>query len=52
MRNPAGDGKTIDGGAGTVLGLPLDPARPLRSVTIRAIAQEVVIGTLGMTLVR
>jgi hypothetical protein len=52
VRAPAGDGKTIDGGAATVLGLPLDPARPLRSVTIRAIAQEVVIGTLGMTLVR
>ncbi|MBO9623584.1 MAG: DUF4450 domain-containing protein [Sphingomonas sp.] len=52
VRSPSGDGKTIDGGAATVLGLPLDPARPLRSVTVRAIAQEVVIGTLGMTLVR
>lgn len=52
VRTPAGDGKTVDGGAATVLGLPLDPARPLKSVTIRAIAQDVVIGTLGMTLVR
>ncbi|NIJ21060.1 hypothetical protein FHS95_002752 [Sphingomonas naasensis] len=52
VRVPTGDGKMIDGGAATVLGLPLDPARPLASVTIRALAQEVVIGTLGMTLVR
>lgn len=52
VRAPTGDGKTVDGGAATVLGLPLDPARPLQSVTIRAIAQDVVIGTLGMTLVR
>jgi hypothetical protein len=52
VRRPTGDGKAIDGGAAIVLGLPLDPARRLRSVTIRAIAQEVVIGTLGMTLVR
>lgn len=52
VRSPVGDGEVIDGGAATVLGLPLDPARPLRSVTIRAIAQEVVIGTLAMTLVR
>ncbi|HEX8302649.1 DUF4450 domain-containing protein [Sphingomonas sp.] len=42
----------IDGGAATVLTLILDPKRPLRSVTIRALANEVVIGTLAATLVR
>lgn len=45
-----GAGEEIDGGAATVLGLPLDPRRSLRSLTIRARANDVVIGLLGATI--
>jgi hypothetical protein len=41
---------SIDGGAATVLELPLDPARPLKSLTLRALANDVVIGLMGVTL--
>jgi hypothetical protein len=40
----------IDGGAATVLELPLDARRSLRSVTMRALANDVVIGLMGLTL--
>jgi hypothetical protein len=40
----------IDGGAATVMELPLDPARPLKSLTLRALANDVVIGLMGVTL--
>ena len=42
--------QTVDGGAATVLGLPLDPRRPLRSLTVRARANDVVIGMLAATI--
>jgi hypothetical protein len=41
---------SIDGGAATVLQLPLDPARQLKSLTLRALANDVVIGLMGLTL--
>lgn len=47
-----GKGRTIEGGAATVLDVPLDPTRELKSLTVRAIANEVVIGLMGVTLDR
>jgi hypothetical protein len=47
-----GQGRTIPGGAATVLGLDLDPAKELRSVTVRALANDVVIGLMAATLAR
>jgi hypothetical protein len=43
---------TIPGGAATVLDLPLRPEKELQSLTVRAIANEVVIGLMSATLVR
>ncbi|MDB5325620.1 MAG: hypothetical protein JWM57_1189 [Phycisphaerales bacterium] len=40
------------GGAATVLSLPLDPKRTLKSLTVRALANEVVIGLMSVTLQR
>jgi len=47
-----GKGGKISGGAGTVLDLPLDPAKELKSLTVRALANEVVIGLMSVTLER
>jgi hypothetical protein len=47
-----GKGGKIPGGAATVLDLPLDPARKLKSLTVRALANEVVIGLMSVTLAR
>ena len=47
-----GKGGKVPGGAATVLDLPLDPARELKSLTVRAIANEVVIGLMSVTLER
>jgi hypothetical protein len=44
--------RTLDGGAGTVLSMPLDANKELESITVRAIANEVVIGLMGLTLER
>ncbi len=48
----AGQGRAVDGGAATVLELDLDPTRPLRALTVRALANEVVIGLMSATLER
>jgi hypothetical protein len=40
------------GGAATVLALPLDPSKELRSLTVRALSTESIIGLLSATLVR
>lgn len=42
----------IDGGAGTILDLPLDATKELKSVRLKTIANDVVIGLMGVTLVR
>lgn len=42
----------IPGGAATVLALPLDPAKELRSLTLRTLANEVVIGLMAATVER
>ena len=51
-KNFAGKGRTVPGGAATVLDLDLDSSRELKSLTIRAIANEVVIGLMSATLQR
>jgi hypothetical protein len=47
-----GRGGKVPGGAATVLQLPLDPARELKALTVRALANEVVIGLMAATLAR
>jgi hypothetical protein len=47
-----GQGRTVPGGAATVLDLPLDASKELKSLTVRALANEVVIGLMSLTLVR
>lgn len=47
-----GKGGTVKGGAATVLNLPLDRSKELKSLTVRALANEVVIGLMSATLAR
>lgn len=47
-----GHGGKVPGGAATVLDLPLDPAKPLKSLTLHTLANEVVIGLMAVTLQR
>ena len=42
----------VPGGAATVLDLPLDPSKELRSLTVRALANEVVSDLMSVTLQR
>ena len=42
----------IDGGAATILDLPLDIKKELKSIVIHTIANDVVIGLMSLTLVR
>jgi hypothetical protein len=44
--------RAVDGGAATVLDLPLHPSKELHSLTLRTIANDVVIGLMSVTLVR
>jgi hypothetical protein len=47
-----GKGREVPGGAATVLNLPLDASKPLKSLTVRAMANDVVIGLMSATLER
>jgi hypothetical protein len=47
-----GKGRKVEGGAATVLDLPLDADKELRSLVVRTFANEVVIGLLAVTLAR
>lgn len=47
-----GRGGIVPGGAATVLNMPLRPEKELKSLEIRALANEVVIGLMSATLVR
>ena len=47
-----GQGRTVPGGAATVLALDLDPAKELKSLTVRTLANDVVIGLMAATLER
>lgn len=42
----------VDGGAGTILDLPLDKNKTLKSLTLRTIANDVVIGLMSLSLIR
>jgi hypothetical protein len=42
----------IDGGAATVIDVPLDPSRQLKGLTVHAMANDVVIGLMAVTLDR
>ena len=41
---------TLPGGAATLLDMPLNPNKKLRSLTLRSLSTEVVIGLMGITL--
>jgi hypothetical protein len=45
-------GMAVEGGAATILDLPLNPKKKLKKLTLHAIANEVVVGFMGITLVR
>lgn len=45
-------GRTIDGGAAIILDLPLDTTKELKELRVKSIANEVVIGLMGVTLLR
>jgi hypothetical protein len=47
-----GKGGKVPGGAATVLDLPLNPQKELKSLTVRALANEVVAGLMSVTLSR
>jgi hypothetical protein len=47
-----GTGRAVPGGAATVLDLPLDGTKELKSLTVRSLANEVVIGLMSVTLQR
>lgn len=47
-----GKGGIVPGGAATVLDLPLDQTKTLESLTVRTLANEVVIGLMAVTLMR
>lgn len=42
----------VEGGAGTILDLPLDKNKTLKSLTLKTIANDVVIGLMSLTLIR
>ena len=52
MNSFKGKGGEIPGGAATGLELPLDATKELKSLTVRALANEVVIGLMSVTLAR
>jgi hypothetical protein len=45
-------GRSIDGGAGIVLDLALDESKELKSISLETLSNEVVVGLMGVTLVR
>jgi hypothetical protein len=42
----------IDGGAATIFDLPLDSSRKLKNLILKTLSTEVVVGLMGVTLVR
>lgn len=46
------EGGVVDGGAATVLDFPLETNRALQSLTVRALANDVVVGLMAVTLAR
>jgi hypothetical protein len=52
MKTFKGTGGKIRGGAATVLTMPLDLSKTLKSLRVRALANDVVIGLMSVTLAR
>ena len=52
IKGEALDARLIDGGGAIILDLPLDMNKELKSLTVTSIANEVVIGLMGITLER
>ena len=52
MNSFKAQGGKIRGGAAIVLTMPLDPSKPLKSLTVKALANDVVIGVMSVTLGR
>jgi hypothetical protein len=52
MSSFKGQGGKIRGGAATVLTMPLDSSKALKSLTVKALANDVVIGLMSLTLGR
>lgn len=46
------NGHTIEGGAATVLDIPLDISKTLKGITLRTLSNDVVIGLMSLTLAR
>ena len=46
------NGKMIDGGAATVLDLPLNKFKTLKELKLQTIANDVIIGLMAVTLIR
>ena len=46
------DNRFIEGGAGIILDIPLDPHRQLESLTLETLSGDVVIGLMGLTIQR
>ncbi len=45
-------GRNIDGGAGIILDIPLDKNKNLRNIKVESVANEVLIGLMGVTLLK
>jgi len=45
-------GRSIDGGAGIIVDLPLDKNKELKEIEVKSVANEVVVGLMGVTLLR
>lgn len=45
-------GRSIDGGAGIILDIVLDPTKELKEINLKSLANEVVIGLMSVTLLR
>ena len=43
-------GRVIEGGAGVLLDMPLNPSKKLNRLTLETVANDVVIGLMGITL--
>jgi hypothetical protein len=44
------NGKKIEGGAATILDMPLNPKKTLKSITLKTLTNDVVIGLMSITL--
>lgn len=51
-KKPKADRRTIPGGAACLLDIPVDPVRPLASLTLETMSPDVVIGIMAVTLQR